>query len=357
MASASMGATLRQIGRLFGAGNVGGLTDRQLLDRYLGRRDESAFAALVGRHGPMVLGVCRAVLKGSSEVEDAFQATFLVLDPQGRHDSRPGGAGRLVAQGGLPHCARGRCRGGPATGPGSARPGELAAMRSEIEEFPEELRQILHEEIERLPDHFRLPVVLCDLEGLSRLEAARQLRWTEGALRGRLARARARLRDRLTHRGITVSSGVLAAALCSEASASVPVGWVDALAHVAVSLPPGPIVAGGAISATAAHLARTALRTMLAAQVQHVATIGLILVALGLVAPHLIPAGLANAKDGDGGPAQVKPSAPAMERKPGKPAAAPVPPPQENAATQVDHRARPGASIRTASRSREPSSS
>ena len=79
MASVHVGAALRQIRGLFEGGTVAGLTDGQLLDRYLTRRDESAFAALVMRHGPMVLGVCHAVLRGSPEVEDAFQATFLVL--------------------------------------------------------------------------------------------------------------------------------------------------------------------------------------------------------------------------------------------------------------------------------------
>src|SRR5207302_1100637 len=79
MASVQMGAALRQIHELFEAGTIAGLADGQLLERYLTRRDESAFAALVGRHGPMVLGVCRAVLNDSPEVEDAFQATFLVL--------------------------------------------------------------------------------------------------------------------------------------------------------------------------------------------------------------------------------------------------------------------------------------
>ena len=79
MASVRLGSALRQIHGLFEVGTVAGLTDGQLLDRYLTRRDESAFAALVMRHGPMVLGVCHAVLRGSPEVEDAFQATFLVL--------------------------------------------------------------------------------------------------------------------------------------------------------------------------------------------------------------------------------------------------------------------------------------
>src|SRR5690242_13726925 len=79
MASVRMGSALRQIHGLFEAGTVAGLSDGQLLERYLARRDESAFAALVMRHGPMVLGVCHAVLRGAPEAEDAFQATFLIL--------------------------------------------------------------------------------------------------------------------------------------------------------------------------------------------------------------------------------------------------------------------------------------
>src|SRR4051794_12021714 len=79
MASAQYGAVLRQMRRLFDGSSVAGMTEGQLLERFVGRRDEAAFEALVARHGPMVLGVCRRVLSDPNDVEDAFQATFLVL--------------------------------------------------------------------------------------------------------------------------------------------------------------------------------------------------------------------------------------------------------------------------------------
>jgi RNA polymerase sigma factor (sigma-70 family) len=290
---------MRQLGQLFEGGTVAGLNDRQLLERFVGRRDEVAFAAIVERHGPMVLGVCRAVLKDAAEVEDAFQATFLVLVRKAgsvRGVDTLGGwlhrvAYRIAVQAAA-DIARRRTL--------EHRAGELAAMKTDIAEFPDDLRALLHEEIDRLPENFRLAIVLCDLDGLSQPDAARQLGWTDGALRGRLSRARAKLHDRLTKRGLAITAGLLVEALAKESSATVPRVWINAIAKAAVAMPAGKIVATGAISATAAKLAQTTLATLFAESAKGVATVGALLVALGLVGVHTVPVGFAQSgNDGE----------------------------------------------------------
>ena len=303
MASVHLGAALRQIQGLFELGTVAGLTDGQLLERYLASRDESAFTALVVRHGPMVLGVCRAVLKNSPEVEDAFQATFLVLIRKAgtiRGRDAVGGwlhrvAHRVAVQAVLDRSRKDLQERGV---------GERSALVV-VGEAPadEDWRDPLHEEVGRLPERFRLPIVLCYLEGKTHVQAARELRWGEATVRRRLADARDLLRSRLTRRGVTVSSGAVAAALAGEASAAVPTAWVDALAQVA---------AGCAVTTTAARLAETLVQSMLVGKIQSLATVVLVLVAVSLVAPHLVPT--KPVKGGDSGPARstvaVAPSPP-----------------------------------------------
>jgi RNA polymerase sigma factor (sigma-70 family) len=319
MASSTRSAALRQLGQLFETGTATGLDDRHLLERFVDRRDEVAFAAIIERHGPMVLGVCRAVLGNTAEVEDAFQATFLVLMRRAatiRGRDAIGGwlhrvAYRIAIQAAAEASKRRTLE---------RRAGELAATRQGIADVPDELRAILHEEVDRLPERLRMPVVLCDLEGLERSDAARQLGWTEGALRGRLARARAKLRDRLARRGIGLSLALLTEALAKESTAAVPHIWVNELVKAA-AMPAGKVVATGAITATAAKLAQATLATLFTAQAKGVATVGVLLVALGLIGSHTIPAGRAQAGDEDAtGTQQPAPKpAPAPSPKPTQP--------------------------------------
>jgi len=306
---------------LFEVGTVAGLTDGQLLERYLASRDESAFAALVVRHGPMVLGVCRAVLNNSPEVEDAFQATFLVLIRKAgtiRGRDAVGGwlhrvAQRVAVQAVLDRSRKELQERGVS---------DLSALVA-VGEAPadENWRGPLHEEVARLPERFRLPIMLCYLEGKTHAQAARELRCGEATVRRRLADARDLLRSRLTRRGVAVSSGALATALAGEASAAsaVPTGWVDALAQLAA----GQIAAGRAVTTTAARLAETLVHSMLVGQIQSLATVVVLLVAASLVAPHLVPA--KPAKAGDGGPARstvavASPPQPAQAPSPKQPA-------------------------------------
>ena len=172
MAIETLGAALRQINRLFADGVVTGLSDAQLLDRFLAERDAAAFEMLVARHGPMVLSVCRGVLRNPDDAEDAFQATFLVLVKKA---ARSGAAPTWGAG-----CTRSRTA--SRSRPMPPRPGDAvqereagqmaAATSTSGPVIPDELLPALHEEIARLPEKYRLPIVLCDLEGMPQVQAA-----------------------------------------------------------------------------------------------------------------------------------------------------------------------------------------
>ncbi len=161
--------------------------------RYAHSRDETAFEALVARHGPMVLATCRAILKHDHDVEDAFQATFLVLARKAgsvRAGDTLGGwlhrvAYRAAVQLSVESSRRRRHEAEAAMTPLSTIPPEV----------PSEIASVVHEELDRLPDRQRLPLVLCDLEGLTYQQAAGRLRWTEPTLRRRLLEGRRRLRS------------------------------------------------------------------------------------------------------------------------------------------------------------------
>ena len=204
---------LRDLRRLVPRPPLDSAGDAALLERFLRRQDEDAFAALVARHGPMVLGVCRRVLGDAHAAEDAAQATFLVLARKAGATRRPGAlagwlhgtAHRLAL---VCHRAdvRRRLR--------ETRACREAATRSPpdpLEEFSaRELVTVLDEELQRLPERQRLPLILCCLEGRTQDEAARQLGWTPGAVRGRLERGRANLHRRPVRRGLTLAAALLA---------------------------------------------------------------------------------------------------------------------------------------------------
>ncbi len=229
MATVSKGTASQQIERLFAGGSMAGLTDGQMLARFLTHHDEVAFAAIVERHGPMVLAVCRGVLRDAHDAEDAFQATFLTLVRRASSlwvgDSLGGWLHRVAFRVSLRaknEAARRRVV--------EQKGGELAAARGMPERSIEDLRLVLLAEIDRLPQRLRLPLVLCDLQGLTRLQAADQLRWTEGTLRGRLTKARTLLRDRLGRRGVTLASVPIITLLTGGSSlAAVPTIYVRSL--------------------------------------------------------------------------------------------------------------------------------
>jgi RNA polymerase sigma factor (sigma-70 family) len=260
---------VRQLGSLFEVGSAAGLSDRQLLERFtcrMGSVDEPAFAALVARHGPMVLGVCRQLLGDHHHAEDAYQAVFLVLACQARSIRDPdslsnwlyGVAVRTARK------ARGRLARRRKTEEECAvsQPEERPAVGAE-QMIDREHAEALHHEIDRLPADFRAPLVLCYFEGLSPDEAARRLKWPSGTLRSRLVRARDKLRRGLTRRGVVLSGTALAAALTPRfTSASVSSRLCDSTTRAAIHFA-ARHAAGGAFSASAAALAQEVLRTML----------------------------------------------------------------------------------------------
>jgi RNA polymerase sigma factor (sigma-70 family) len=239
-----------------------GLGDAELLGRFLEGRDEAALAALVRRHGPMVWGVCRRLL-GHHDAEDAFQATFLVLVKKAAAVVPRELVGNFLY--GVAHQTALQARRTAARR--RAREVQVTVM-PEPEAVPPDqwpdVKPLLDQELGRLPDIYRTVVVLCDLEGRTRKEVARQLGVPPGTVAGRLARARALLAKRLTERGVTLSAGVLAAVLAQNvASAAVPNAVVSSTIQAARLLAAGRAAAGGAISGKVAALTEGVMKAML----------------------------------------------------------------------------------------------
>jgi RNA polymerase sigma factor (sigma-70 family) len=286
------------MGTLFQVGTVGGLSDGELLERFAIREEgagEAAFEEVVRRHGPMVLGVCRRVLGDRHAADDAFQATFLVLALKAgsvrKKDSLGpwlhGVAARVARRArqvdrGRKEVAFDLVEERPAT-VSFAAPADPAAA---------ELRLVLDEELERLPEKYRRPVVLCYLEGQTQEEAARALGWTKGTVSGRLARAKDLLRQRLSRRGLAPTASVLGACLAPEAaSAAVPAALLQPTVRAAgaASLAGMEAALG---SGGAAALARGVIRAMSLGRFK--SAVPALVVALGAAAvagPRLIDPG------------------------------------------------------------------
>ena len=260
------------IDRLFGEGTVAGQTDARLLQRYIADGDELAFEALVRRHGPMVLSVCRRVLGEPHDAEDAFQAAFLLLARKARSIWVEGSLGGWL------HRVAWRIALEVKSDAGRRRERERQAAERAggplaSDPGPDDTAAAIHEEIDRLPERYRRPVVLCYLEDMTYQQAASQLQWTEAATRGRLAKARALLRTRLTRRGVTLAgAGLVAEGVITPGSAAaVPpplrATAVRAARHVAL----GESAGAGAVSASTMTLARRAARSMMMARLRAVA--------------------------------------------------------------------------------------
>jgi RNA polymerase sigma factor (sigma-70 family) len=290
MTHLATGSVTRQLKALFADGSAAGLSDRQLLERFNARKDEAgeaAFAALVARHGPMVLGVCRQLLHDRHLAEDAFQAVFLVLARKARSIRDPDRLGNWLYGVALrtARCARqqlARRRRNEEVGTMTCtEPVEPTAPSADVAVMAREPAEVLHGEIERLPEAFRLPVVLCYLEGLTVHEAARRLQWSHGTVRSRMARARDKLRQALIRRGFALSGAALAAVLDPRsASASVSSPLCDSATRAAIHFAAGP-AAGEALAASTSALAQEVLRSMLLHKLKLVA---LTLLVLGAVA-------------------------------------------------------------------------
>jgi RNA polymerase sigma factor (sigma-70 family) len=263
MANGPLAAVLRHIRQWVGVETRASLTDGQLLDEYVRRREEAAFAALVERHAPLVFGVCRRMLSQEADAEDAFQATFLVFARRAssirRRQSLPAwlhGVARRVALKARLQTARRRDISKQAmdvTEP-MAEPdtSELAALR--------EARQALDEELAHLPEKYRLPLILCYFQGRTYEEAAEELGLPSGSMGKRLNQAQDRLRQRLLRRGVTLSATALATLLAGSAQAVSPV-LTGAATKAALSFAAGT-AAAGAISERVVGLADGVLHSL-----------------------------------------------------------------------------------------------
>jgi RNA polymerase sigma factor (sigma-70 family) len=257
-----------------------GVSDNELLERFVTYRDENAFAALVARHGPMVFGVCRRLLRHTQDAEDAFQATFLVLVRKaasiGRRDLLNnwlyGVAARVAARARLVVARR-----------HSRETADMKRVAVATQEPADamDLSAAIEEEVQRLPAKYRQPIVLYYLQGCTNEEVAGELRCPVGTIKTRLSRAREMLRKRLTHRGLALSTAALSTALLAEASAaSLPPLLIDSTLKAARSFAAGNAVVTGLVSAQAAALTKGVLHTMFVTKLK---TLGALILALAVL--------------------------------------------------------------------------
>jgi Flp pilus assembly protein CpaB len=273
------GLLIHYLRRLPESENAQQLTDGQLLERYLRRRDEWAFVALVRRHAPMVLGVCRRVLRHADDAEDAFQATFLVLVRKAAAIGKRESVGSWLYK--VAYRVSFRARQAAYKRRLVERQVALPTAReATADELWWELRTLLDEELARLPEKYRNSLVVCYLEGKTKEEAARQLGCPPGTISSRLARGREILRSRLAQRGVVVSAAGLATAM-SSGSASASASLVDSTVQAALAATSGKIAAGGAVSASVTALTEGMVRTMFLAKLKIVMVA---LLALGVAA-------------------------------------------------------------------------
>jgi RNA polymerase sigma factor (sigma-70 family) len=306
MTTTQAGIVLRHVRGLVTAEQASRAPDRQLLERFAARREEAAFAALVRRHGPLVLGVCRRVLHQEQDAEDAFQATFLALA------RNPGAVGERGSVGGWLHRVAYRtavkARARSAARRGHERRADRRPPADPLAEVTgRDVIAAVDDELQRLPEQQRAPLVLCYMEGLTGDDAARRLGWSVRTLKRRLAQGRECLRRRLTRRGLALPAALLAAGMAQGARAAVPA----ALATTAVKA--GLLVAGGGavagiVSARAAALAAGAVRAMAAGKARAVGALLLALALLGIGA-GLLASGPSPAAD------EGEPKAPAAGAK------------------------------------------
>jgi RNA polymerase sigma-70 factor (ECF subfamily) len=255
--------------------------DEQLLAHFVAQHDEAAFAALVQRHGPMVLGVCRRVLHHVHDAEDAYQATFLVLARKARSLSKPESLGNWLY--GVAYRTALKAKAAAARRRARERESVALAVTDPVEEvIKREVRLVLDDELSRLPSKYRTPIVLCYLEGQTQEEAARTLGCPRKTVTTRLTRACARLRTRLLRRGATLSAGAFAAVLSQNAeSAGLPLPPVDSTVQAATQFAAGKAAATRAVSAHAVALTKGVLTSMFVTKLKTMAVLLLTITVAG----------------------------------------------------------------------------
>jgi RNA polymerase sigma factor (sigma-70 family) len=270
-------------------------TDAQLLARFVSERDEGAFALLVHRHGPLVLAVCRRVLGTVQDAEDAFQATFLVLARKAGAIQNPNLLGNWL-YGVASRIAR-KARAGVSKRQMHEKQVQLLpTLQAPPAPEPDDLGPVLDQELSRLPEKYRIALVLCYLQGKTNEEAAQLLQWPTGTVKGRLARARDLLRTRLLRRGLRASAVVVAASLAAARAeaAQVPEVLAEATTRASVSYAGGTTAT--AASSRALYLAEALLRTLRPARL-----VGLALVVAVAIAAGATTLVVAAGWDGAGG--------------------------------------------------------
>jgi RNA polymerase sigma factor (sigma-70 family) len=255
-----MGAVVHQFQRLYAGGSVVGMGEWELIQRYLDSGDEDAFRAIVATHGPMVMAVCRRVLGEPRDVEDAFQVTFLILAKKAAKLAQGDPIGHWLY--GVAYRVALRARRTTARRHARERTlpdvPEAAFLIDDPSRF--ELSRVIDEELAKLPAKYRAPVVLCYLEGLTHDEAARQLDWPVGTVKGRLSRARDLLKGRLSRRGLEPSNLASLAVFLERNRELVPASIVERTAKAALEIAAGRM--SGMVSASAALLLEEGIRTM-----------------------------------------------------------------------------------------------
>ncbi len=275
-------------------------TDAQLLERFATRNSETAFAILVERHGPLVQAVCRRILHNSDDAEDAFQAAFLVLARKAHTIQKHQALASWLYKVAYRIALRAR------TDISRRRDQEREAIQSQLPPTPaeaaqRELGELLDEEVQRLPEKYRAPILLCYLQGQTNEEAARQLSCPTGTVKVRLMRARNLLRKRLSRRGLGLTVTGLSALLFENAAvAAVPANLAGATAGAA---------AAGSASPSVAGLVATTLKAMCLTKLKVAAAL-LLTVLVGCTADGLSQRASASAEVKQLRPADPLPTSP-----------------------------------------------
>jgi RNA polymerase sigma factor (sigma-70 family) len=278
MAKGHLGRVINHLRGLAGD-RAGEATDGQLLARFAALREEAAFAALVNRHGGLVLGLCRRILRDHHDAEDAFQAAFLVLAKKAGSIRKRESVGSWLY--GVAFRIAVKARADALRRRGHERAAVPRAAADPVADLVgRELRPVLDEELSRLPDKYRAPVVLCYLENMTNAEAARRLGWTRGTVAGRLARARELLRTRLGRRGLTLGGGMLAATLAQQARAYVP-ALLGARTIKAAALAAAGRAAAAVVAPSVAAMVQGVIQAMVLSKLKIAAAIVLTVALLG----------------------------------------------------------------------------
>jgi RNA polymerase sigma factor (sigma-70 family) len=280
MATAQMDTVIRHLRRTVLRQDGTDRTDGQLLASFVEQQDEAAFEVLVRRHGPMVFGVCRRVVGNHHDAEDAFQATFLVLArkatvvrPREKVANWLHGVALRTARKTRALMAKRQSREKPVT--------DAPEPETARQDQWRDVQPLLDQELNGLPEHYRLPILLCDLEGKTIKDAAQQLDWPQGSLAGRLARGRKLLAKRLAKRGMVLSAGSLAAVVShGAASVGVPTSLMSSTVKAATMIAAGQATVAGVVPAKVAALTEGVMKSMMLMKLSKAAVAGLVVLCL-----------------------------------------------------------------------------